>query len=97
MRNFFFNAAYFTVVLLSRTIFRPALKAHDAEERKKAIAIVKAVNLPPADIEKIQGLLEQKSGAELECIVDEFVSIATRMLSEDVDDEYLRLCYNWEE
>lgn len=26
-----------------------------------------------------------------------FVSIATRMLSEDVDDEYIRLCYNWEE
>lgn len=25
------------------------------------------------------------------------LSIATRMLSEDVDDEYIRLCYNWEE
>lgn len=56
MRNFFFKAAYFIVVLLSRTIFCPALKAHDAEERKKAMAI-----------------------------------------SEDVDDEYIRLCYNWEE
>ena len=97
MRNFFFKAAYFIVVLLSRTIFRPALKAHDAEERKKAMAILEAVDLPPKDIEKIQGLLEQKSGVELECIVDEFVRIATRMLSEDVDDEYVRLCYNWEE
>lgn len=97
MRNFFFKAAYFIVVLLNRTIFRPALKAHDAEERKKAMAILEAVDLPPKDIEKIQWLLEQKSGIELECIVDEFVRIATRMLSEDVDDEYIRLCYNWEE
>lgn len=91
MRNFFFKAAYFIVVLLSRTIFRPALKAHDAEERKKAMAILEAVELPPEDIEKIQEMLAQKSG------VDQFVSIATRMLSEDVDDEYIRLCYNWEE
>lgn len=104
MRNFFRNAAFFIIVHLGRTmiwlgkkIFRRALEAHDIEERKKAIAIVEAVNLPPADIEKIQGLLEQKSGVELECIVDEFVSIATRMLSEDVDNEYIRLCYNWEE
>lgn len=77
MRNFFLKAAYFIVVLLSRTIFRPALKAHDAEERKKAMAILEAV--------------------DLEIVVDQFVSIATRMLSEDVDDEYIRLCYNWEE
>lgn len=97
MRNFFFKAAYFTVVLLSRTIFRPALKVHDAEERKKAMAILEAVELPPEDIKKIQALLEQKSGVDLEIVVDQFVSIATRMLSEDVDDEYIRLCYNWEE
>ena len=38
-----------------------------------------------------------KSGVDLEIVVDQFVSIATRMLSEDVDDEYIRLCYNWEE
>ena len=91
MRNFFFKAAYFIVVLLSRTIFRPALKAHDAEERKKAMAILEAVELPPED------MLAQKSGVDLEIVVDQFVSIATRMLSEDVDDEYIRLCYNWEE
>jgi hypothetical protein len=97
MRNFFFKAAYFIVVLLSRTIFRPALKAHDAEERKKAMAILEAVELPPEDIEKIQEMLAQKSGVDLEIVVDQFVSIATRMLSEDVDDEYIRLCYNWEE
>lgn len=97
MRNFFFKAAYFTVVLLSRTIFRPALKVHDAEERKKAMAILEAVELPPEDIEKIQEMLAQKSGVDLEIVVDQFVSIATRMLSEDVDDEYIRLCYNWEE
>ena len=97
MRCFFIKAAYYVVTLLGRTIFRRALEAHDIEERKKATAIVEAAGLPPEDIEKIQGLLEQKSGVELECIVDEFVRIATRMLSEDVDDEYIRLCYNWEE
>ena len=97
MRIFFLKTAYYITVLLSRTVFRRALKLHDIEERKKAMAILEAVDLPPADIEKIQGLLEQKSGVELECIVDEFVRIATRMLSEDVDDEYIRLCYNWEE
>lgn len=42
-------------------------------------------------------MLAQKSGVDLEIVVDQFVSIATRMLSEDVDDEYIRLCYNWEE
>lgn len=97
MRYFFIKAAYYVVTLLGRTIFRRAIEEHDIEERKKAITIVEVVGLPPADIEKIQGLLEQKSGVELECIVDEFVRIATRMLSEDVDDEYIRLCYNWEE
>lgn len=30
----------------------------------------------------------------MQIVVDQFVSIATRMLSEDVDDEYIRLCYN---
>ena len=89
MRIFFFKAAYFIVVLLSRTVFRRALKKHDIEERKKAMAILEAVELPPEDIEKI--------GVDLEIVVDQFVSIATRMLSEDVDDEYIRLCYNWEE
>lgn len=94
---FFLKTAYYITVLLSRTVFRRALKKHDIEERKKAMAILEAVELPPEDIEKIQELLEQKSGLDLECIVDEFVSIATSMLSEDVDDEYIRLCYNWEE
>lgn len=97
MRYFFMKTAYYIIVLLNRTIFRRALEAHDIEERKKATAIVEAAGLPPEDIKKIQELLEQKSGLDLECIVDEFVSIATRMLSEDVDDEYIRLCYNWEE
>jgi hypothetical protein len=97
MRNFFFKAAYHVVVLLSRTVFRRALEQHDIEERKKAMAILEAVELPPEDIEKIQEMLAQKSGMDLEIVVDQFVSIATRMLSEDVDDEYIRLCYNWEE
>lgn len=92
MRIFFLKTAYHIVVLLSRTVFRRALKKHDIEERKKAMAILEAVELPPEDIEKIQ-----KSGVDLEIVVDQFVSIATRMLSEDVDDEYIRLCYNWEE
>jgi hypothetical protein len=61
------------------------------------MAILEAVELPPEDIEKIQEMLAQKSGVDLEIVVDQFVSIATRMLSEDVDDEYIRLCYNWEE
>ena len=97
MRYFFMKTAYYIIVLLNRTIFRRALEAHDIEERKKATAIVEASGLPPEDIKKIQELLEQKSGVDLECVVDEFVRIATRMLSEDVDDEYIRLCYNWEE
>lgn len=67
------------------------------EERKKAMVILEAVELPPEDIEKIQEMLAQKSEVDLEIVVDQFVSIATRMLSEDVDDEYIRLCYNWEE
>lgn len=61
------------------------------------MVILEAVELPPEDIEKIQEMLAQKSGVDLEIVVDQFVSIATRMLSEDVDDEYIRLCYNWEE
>ena len=97
MRLFFMKTAYYIIVLLSRTIFRRALEAHDIEEREKAMAIVEAVELPPEDIEKIQEMLAQKSGVDLEIVVDQFVSIATRMLSEDVDDEYIRLCYNWEE
>lgn len=97
MRCFFLKTAYYVIVLLSRTIFRRALKKHDIEERKKATAILEAVELPPEDIEKIQEMLAQKSGVDLEIVVDQFVSIATRMLSEDVDDEYIRLCYNWEE
>lgn len=92
MYYFFIKAAYYIVTLLGRTIFRRAI-----EERKKAMAILEAVELPPEDIEKIQEMLAQKSGVDLEIVVDQFVSIATRMLSEDVDDEYIRLCYNWEE
>lgn len=97
MCSFFLKTAYYVVVLLNRTVFRRALEQHDIEERKKAMAILEAVELPPEDIEKIQEMLAQKSGVDLEIVVDQFVSIATRMLSEDVDDEYIRLCYNWEE
>lgn len=97
MRCFFLKTAYYVVTLLSRTVFCRALEQHDIEERKKAMAILEAVELPPEDIEKIQEMLAQKSGVDLEIVVDQFVSIATRMLSEDVDDEYIRLCYNWEE